>query len=87
MDYKDIIDNFDSSPQAEESGLLYLESRYGGMTANVENTRSNSLQYPCSFTEEELDARLDQAEKDFEAGRYFSNESVIAELNQFVQAL
>lgn len=62
MDYKDIIDNFESSSRAEEIGLLYLGSRHDGMTTNVKNTEYNSLQYPCSFTEEEIDVELVHAE-------------------------
>lgn len=76
MDYKDIIDNPVSSPRAEESGLLYLESRYGGMPANIGNTRDDSLRHPCSFTEEELDAEVVSAE----SSGYVSTETFMKEL-------
>lgn len=62
MNYEDIIERSETSSRVEESGLLYSESRYGGFTANVENAGDDSYQYPCSFTEEELDAEVISAE-------------------------
>ncbi len=78
MKYEDIIN------QDKDDNTLVEETAMSYKTVAVSESCLNDK---TPYTIAELDARLDQAEKDFEAGRYFSNESVIAELNQFVQAL
>ena len=78
MKYEDIINqDKDNNTLAEDAAIFY---KTVGVSESCLNDKT-------PYTIAELDARLEQAEKDFEAGRYFSNESVIAELNQFVQAL
>lgn len=78
MKYEDIINkDKDNNTFAEDAAISYE-------TVGVSESCLNDK---TPYTIAELDARLEQAEKDFESGKYFSNESVIAELNQFVQAL
>ena len=78
MKYEDLIN------QDKENNTLAEDATVSYKTVNVSESCLNDN---TPYTIEELDARLEQAEKDFEAGRYISNESVFAELNQFIQAL
>lgn len=78
MDYEDLINKkTDNNILSEETAISY----------NTMQVSESCLNDKTPYTIEELDTRLEQAEKDFGAGRYFSNESVIAELNQFIREL
>lgn len=78
MKYDELLNHDDDNITfAKESEFAY----------KIASVSESCLNDNTPYTIEELDARLEQAEKDFKDGKYFSNESVIAELNQFVQVL
>lgn len=47
---------------------------------------SNNEAYPLTpYTKEELDAMIDEAEQDFEAGRFYTTEEVLMEIEEEIK--
>lgn len=70
----------------KEEQLCHLEEQ-AAVCYTAETVTRISMNNKQPYTIEEIDSRLEQAEEDFEAGRYYSNESVFSELTQFVNSL